>query len=121
MKEQTTAPTSVRRWITRIAASLAVALLLAMTVKATLAEAYVAANDTVAPEITAGSRFLVCKVCHSLEVGDIVVYREDDESLTGRVIARDEATGQVTLQKNGLAPVVVEEALIEGRVVAQLR
>jgi hypothetical protein len=101
--------------------SIAAAVLIAMLVKATIAESFYIATDAVAPEVPEGSRLIACKLCRSLTAGDIVVYRDDGTNLVGRVTAVDGAADTVTVDRNDQAPVEIDREQIVGRVVAQSR
>ena len=76
--------------------SILAALILAMIIRTTVAEKFVAATDAVSPEIRKNSRTLVYKLACEYSPGDIIVYRKDDgKSMLGRVASSDKPAAEL--------------------------
>jgi hypothetical protein len=60
-------------------------------------------SRAVTPELPENSWLLIDKKAATYAVGDIVIYRVDDRTYLGRVVAVDQAAGQLTVGRNGEA------------------
>ena len=101
--------------------SVGVALVLALLVRSTVAQTFVAATDTVSPEVPQGAHVLACKICRTVDPGDIVVFEEEGTTLLARVTKVDEVAGTITVAKNNQPAFAIKRDDIIGRVVAQSR
>lgn len=102
--------------------SILVAVILAMVIRTTVAESFVAATDAVAPEIRQNSRTLVYKLVSEYSPGDIVVYRKDDgKSMLGRVASSDKPASELTIERNDEPSETVLLSNVIGRVILNSR
>lgn len=102
--------------------SLVVALVLAMVIRTTIAEDFVAATDAVAPEIRKSNHMLVYKLGRDYSAGDIIVYRRPGEkSLVGRVKSSSQPATDVTIDRNNEPPETVPMRHVVGRVILNSR
>ena len=102
--------------------SLAVAIVLAMVIRTTIAQDFVAATDAVAPEIRKSSHMLVYKLASEYSVGDIVVYRKPGEkTLVGRVQASNQQSAELAVERNHEPPTTVPLTDVVGRVILNSR
>ncbi len=102
--------------------SILAAVILAMIIRTTVAESFVAATDAVSPEIRKHSRTLVYKLASNHSPGDIVVYRKDDgASLLGRVKASNNKAAELTIERNNEPPETVPLSDVVGRVILNSR
>lgn len=102
--------------------SILAAVILAMVIRTTVAESFVAATDAVAPEIRKNSRTLVYKLASKYSPGDIIVYRADDnKSMLGRVKASGNQTAELTIERNNEPDETVQLSKVVGRVVLNSR
>ena len=105
-----------------IGLSIVVALVLALLIRSTIAEDFIAATDAVAPEIHKSNHMLVYKLASEYSAGDIIVYRKaDNKSLLGRVTSADEAAGELTIERNNEPPETVPLKNVIGRVILNSR
>jgi len=102
--------------------SLVVAFVLAMVIRTTIAEDFVAATDAVAPEIRKSNHMLVYKLERKYSAGDIIVYRKPGEkSLVGRVKSSDQQSAKVTVERNNEPTETVPLSQVIGRVILNSR
>ena len=102
--------------------SVLAAVILAMVIRTTVAESFVAATDAVSPEIRKHSRTLVYKLASEYSPGDIIVYRKDDgKSMLGRVVAFDKQAAELTIERNNEPNETVPLSKVVGRVVLNSR
>ena len=116
---------TAKRWAIRKARraawGIAVALPLALGVRAAVAETFRATTDAVAPEVPRDARVLVYKLARSYHGGDIVAYHTDAGGAVrlGRVVSAD-AHG-VTVHRSAEGDAVVPADRLVGRVVLSTR
>lgn len=102
--------------------SILVAVILAMVIRTTVAESFVAATDAVSPEIRKHSRTLIYKLASEYSGGDIIVYRGDaGKSMLGRVAAFDKQAAELTIERNNQPNETVPLSKVVGRVVLNSR
>lgn len=102
--------------------SILVAVILAMVIRTTVAESFVAATDAVSPEIRKNSRTLVYKLASEYSPGDIIVFRKDDgKSMLGRVGSSDKPASELTIERNNVPPETIPLNNIIGRVILNSR
>ena len=102
--------------------SVLAAVILAMVIRTTVAESFVAATDAVSPEIRKHSRTLVYKLASEYSGGDIIVYRGDaGKSMLGRVAAFDKQAAELTIERNNEPNETVPLSKVVGRVVLNSR
>jgi signal peptidase I len=102
--------------------SILAALILAMVIRTTVAESFVAASDAVAPEIRKSSRTLVYKLAGEYSAGDIIVYRRDNEkALLGRVAVFGKQAAELTVERNNEPPETIPLNSVVGRVILSSR
>jgi serine/threonine protein kinase len=105
----------LKRWMTGAALALTVALLL----RAFVVQVFVAQGDSAAPELPAGSWVVVWKLPSRFSPGDFVVYSEDDRWLLGQVTAA-RAT-ELVVRRFRKDDHVVPLKEVAGKVIAQTR
>ena len=111
-----------RRLLIKAGAGVAVAFVLMVGVRATVAEVYTVPMTSMEPELPAGSRVLVYKLAYSYSPGQIVAYRHaSGQTHLGRVGAWDPGAGTLTLSRNGTGSITVNESDVSGRVVLNTR
>lgn len=102
--------------------SILAAVILAMAIRTTVAESFVAATDAVSPEIRKNSRTLVYKLAGDYSAGDIIVYRRDNEkALLGRVSVSDKTAAELTVERNNEPAETVPFSNVVGRVILNSR
>jgi hypothetical protein len=111
-----------RKKLKDLGISLVVALVLALVIRTTIAEDFVAATDAVAPEIRKSNHMLVYKLGRDYSAGDIIVYRRPGKkSLVGRVMSSDQAATEVTIERNNEQPETIPLNNVVGRVILNSR
>lgn len=110
-----------RRAARSLVVSVGIALVIALTVRATVAEAFVAATNGVSPEIPKGARVLAYKLDSAYSPGDIVVFRESERFVLSRVTGVNDAGGRLTVRKNDQPESLVSVDDVVGRVVLSTR
>jgi signal peptidase I len=104
----------------RAAVAIAVAVVLSIGVRATVAEVFYTPTNAVAPEVPRNARVLVYKLGRTFKAADIVVYRQPDGvAMLGRVVAVD--VDRVTIARGDKPVQSVPLAQVVGRVVLNTR
>jgi len=80
--------------------------------------AYTIKNDSLAPELPAGSYVLAWKLARTYGPGALVVYRDGDRYFAGRVSAA--TAGEVRVNRNGVPDSAVPRSALRGRIVTVL-
>lgn len=111
----------VRRWLIRTAGQFAVAIVLLVTVRITVAQSFVLMSDAVSPEIPNGSRMWVYKLTSTFEPGQIIVFRQDGTAITARVVDTDASSEQLIVGRNAEADLKIDKSTIVGRVFIHTR
>jgi len=125
MHAQEKQPTSTwRGWLAKklkkLGVSIAVALVLALGIRASVAEAFYATTDAVAPEVPRNARALVYKLAGTFKPQDIIVYRDGDGvAMFGRVVSAD--AQNVVVSRADAERVTVPVSDVVGRVVLSTR
>ncbi len=101
-----------KRWSVRIA----IGFVLAVILRTFFVQAFRAATDAAAPEIPRGSRFLVWKLGHEFQPGDLIAYRRDGYVSVGRVV-RSAGDG-CWVNRNRQADAPVSRGEILGKVIS---
>ena len=125
MSQETKPPTSKwRGWLAKkakkLAISAAVAVVLALGIRVSVAEVFYAPSDAAAPEVPRNSRVLVYKLAGSFKPHDIIVYRTaNGVAMLGRIESADATS--VTVSRAGSEHIVVPMHDVVGRVVLGTR
>ncbi len=93
-----------------------VAFVILMVIRIFFLQAFRAGSDAAAPEIPRGSQFLVWKLTHSFEPGDLIAYRREGWVNLGRVVRNER--GVVAVNRNGHVDVEVPPDAILGKVIS---
>jgi len=97
-----------------------IAVLIAVGVRATVAQAFYVPSNAVEPEIPRHARILVYKLTHTFQPGDIVAYRNNiGEVRLGRVTTADAST--LTVSRTNEPQTTILRNQIIGRVVLTTR
>jgi hypothetical protein len=114
--------TYVKKQRTRLPVGLAVALVVAFSIRWAVAEEFRAATSAVAPNVPEGSRMLVYKLASAFHPGDVIVFRSPDGiAMLGVVRSESEDRSALTVGRNGEADRNVAHASVVGRVVLNTR
>jgi hypothetical protein len=106
----------------RLPVQLAVALLLAFSVRFAVAEEFYASSNAAAPQVPQGSRFFVYKLARHFSPGDVIVYRDAGESSAKLAIVRaDDAADTVQIARAGAPDAPLSRSRIIGRVFLKTR
>ena len=123
MQAEEKRPFTWRGWFAKKAKSLGisivVAVVIAMGIRASVAEAFYSTNDAVAPEVPRHARVLVYKWADTFRPQDIIVYREAGRAMLGRVVSAD--AENVVVSRADRPNVTVPARDVVGRVVASTR
>lgn len=110
------------RWkqrLRKIAISLAMALMIAFSIKAAVADLYVVRTTGVSPEVPEGTRVLVYKLSPEYAVGQIVAFQDGDLVKLARVTQITEQT--LTVDRNDAPPQELPLDRLIGRVIVGTR
>lgn len=114
-----------RRWhrrLRRAGIGLVAAMVLTVGVRTAVAEVFVVPVASIEPEIPQNARVLVYKLTSDYQPGQIIAYRHTSGAAwLGRVDAFDPASGELTINRNGTGPVIIDEDTVIGRVVLGTR
>ena len=104
------------------AVSLAVALLLAVSVRWAVAEEYYITSDSVAPAVPRGSRCLVYKLSSAFQPGDVIVYRAGDGGNHYVAIVKQMPNAETLMvERHGDRAERVSRSQVIGRVILNTR
>lgn len=106
-----------RRWPIEVA----VALVLALGIKAFAMQTFRATTDTLSPVVLKGNRVLVNKLTSRLQENDVIVYRDGDYAKIGLVKDLNTSQDKVVISRNGEDEKTIDTDMITGRVVLQIR
>jgi hypothetical protein len=108
--------TYLKKQTRRLPLTLAVAVVLALAIRATALEAFRVTTDAVSPRVPASSRVLVNKLSRRVDANDVIVFRLDRERKMGIVkqIAPDHG---VVVRRNGELDIVVRPDQVVGKAV----
>ena len=95
---------------------LPIALIMVLIIRTFFLQAFRVATDAAAPEIPAGSHFLVWKLTRHFVTGDLIAYRSDHSAYVGRVVSH--GGGAISVNRNGEADIVVPATNIIGKVIS---
>jgi hypothetical protein len=92
------------------------AIAVALLLRTFVIQPFVVPNNSMSPELTAGSRILVWKLTSTYAPGDIVAYWHEDKVWVARVTQVGPTT--LTLQKNKLPSTEVQREAVVGKVIS---
>jgi len=107
--------TYLKKQARRLPMSLAVALVLALAIRATAVEAFRVTTDSVAPRVPARSRVLVNKLSRHVDANDVIIFRLDADCKVGIVKQVDADGALVVVHRNGEPDVSVRSDQIVGK------
>lgn len=113
---QTATPTRTQYGKRKLGNTLAPAIAMAMLLRTFVIQPFVVPNNSMSPEITAGSRILVWKLTSTYAPGDIVAYRHEDKIWVARVT--QVGPKMLTLQKNKIPGTEVRREAVIGKVIS---
>ncbi len=120
-----TAHSRASRWPRRFQRAgwgVAIALLLTIGVRSSVAQVYVVPTGAIEPEIPRDSRVLVYKLGSRYKPGQIIAYHQASGVVwLGRVESFDPGVRTLTISRNGTGPIVINRDLVVGRVVLGTR
>ena len=96
--------------------TLVFAVALAFTLRLFVVQPFKIPSNSLAPELPAGSRFLVWKLGQSFAPGDLIAYWHEQETYVGRVVQMTQTN--VMVNRNGTNDLSIEPETIVGRVVS---
>jgi predicted Ser/Thr protein kinase len=106
----------ITSWKRHLGRSIVPAIAIALLLRTFVMQPFVVPNNSMEPEITAGSRILVWKLAATYVPGDIVAYRHEDKIWVARV--KHAGPTALTLQKNKPPVVEVQPDLVIGKVIS---
>ena len=110
-----------RRGSRNLVVTIVVAVVIAFTVRATVAQSFYAATNGVSPEVPQGARVLAYRLASAYSPGDIIVFQDKDRFMLSRVTAAADDGRRLTVQKNGQPETQVLLDDVVGRVVLSTR
>jgi hypothetical protein len=108
----------------RLPIAIAAVIVLAFTVRATVAEAFYVAGNSVSPVLTHGSRCIVYKLSSTYWPQDVIVYQPAENAglrFLAIVESTDPATGDLHVTRNNGTTLTVPRQSVIGRVVLSTR
>ncbi|PCJ56946.1 MAG: hypothetical protein COA79_17565 [Planctomycetota bacterium] len=98
------------------------AIIIALPFRYIVASPYLAVSSAVSPEVPEGSRVFVYYLSQQFKVGDIVVFKlEDNKELLGRVLKLDDLNSMVTVGRNRENHKTIKIKSILGKVIVTFR
>jgi len=105
------------RW-QKMMANIVLAVVIGLALKQWVIGSYTIKNNSLAPELPAGSLVLAWKQTKLYKQGDLVVYRMEKSFYAGRV--QEIVPGQMLLSRNGVSDIRVPREALVGRVMTVL-
>ncbi|MEI7946433.1 MAG: protein kinase [bacterium] len=102
----------------KMMAKIVLAVLIGLALKQWVIGSYTIKNNSLAPELPAGSLVLAWKQTKLYKQGDLVVYRMEKFFYAGRV--QEIVPGQMLLSRNGVSDIRVQREALVGRVMTVL-
>jgi signal peptidase I len=110
---------AMRTWWHKALVSALLAVIIAVPVHMFLLELFVLKGDSASPELPKGSRVLVWKQPRSFSAGDMIIYRDGDLALAGRVVKVSDS--ELIVQRNNSSDITVPRSKLVGKVIMQTR
>lgn len=109
--------TYLKKQARRLPVTLAVAVVLALAIKATAFEAFRVTNDAASPRVPASSRVLINKLSRQVDVNDVVVFRVEEGHRVGIVAGIKADQKGIVIRRNGEPDVVIPDRQVVGKAV----